>query len=135
MRAIVLANRPSQGGGVLLLFVLPLMIFAALWNKCDKHRTRASEFLHYTRLEYLPNLVTIAYGNIERSFAGITFDPTFPNETLYLDIFRSRSLLDGRRCLLFSYRQTEILRWVYVAVKLLWLWRKRSRCFLYCLAL
>jgi lipopolysaccharide/colanic/teichoic acid biosynthesis glycosyltransferase len=29
-----------------------------------KHRTRAGDFLHYTRLEYLPNLVSVAHGEI-----------------------------------------------------------------------
>jgi lipopolysaccharide/colanic/teichoic acid biosynthesis glycosyltransferase len=29
-----------------------------------KHRTRAGEFLHYTHLEYLPNLLNLAHGDI-----------------------------------------------------------------------
>ena len=86
-------------GCILLFFVLPLMVFLAVWIRCDSrgpvferrvgpdgrwlgllkfratpydgsgwsarnHRTRAGAFLHYTRLEYLPNLVSVVLGEI-----------------------------------------------------------------------
>jgi lipopolysaccharide/colanic/teichoic acid biosynthesis glycosyltransferase len=88
-------------GGMLLLFVLPLILFVAIWIRCDsqgpvferddgtlptgrrlgllkfrttrsaepvwlarKHHTRAGEFLHYTRFEYLPNLVSVVRGEV-----------------------------------------------------------------------
>jgi lipopolysaccharide/colanic/teichoic acid biosynthesis glycosyltransferase len=89
-------------GGILLLFVLPLILLVAVWISCDspgpvfemesqigpggrrlrflkfrtsrhvdkpvwfahQHRTHADEFLHYTRLEYLPNLVSVAHGDV-----------------------------------------------------------------------
>ena len=34
-----------------------------VWSR--KRRTRTGEFLHYTRLEYLPNLVSVAHGDID----------------------------------------------------------------------
>ena len=87
-------------GCILLFFVLPLMVFLAVWIRCDSrgpvferrvgpdgrwlgllkfratpydgpgwsahnYRTRAGVFLHYTRLEYLPNLISVARGEIE----------------------------------------------------------------------
>jgi lipopolysaccharide/colanic/teichoic acid biosynthesis glycosyltransferase len=86
-------------GGILLLFVSPLIVFMTVWIRCEspgpvfevesqtgpggrrlrllkfrtsyetawsprKHHTHAGEFLHYTRLEYLPSLVSVANGDV-----------------------------------------------------------------------